>query len=173
MQRYRRNRNQDTQIILTETTTPYPRLTKFKISPHIKKGMSCGICGGRNYTETDFPQSILGFPWQPLFPLRVRPDLIPDRCRDMFCATTVSTTVPSSPGLSSDWKWSLFHRSCIRPEHKVDIGISDGLQAGWPGFDSRQGQEIFLYSTGFRVTWGPPSLLFSGFRGAVSVRVTK
>jgi hypothetical protein len=63
MQLYKRNRNEDIQIIiLTETTTTYPRLTKFKISPYIKKGISYGIYDGRNYTETDCPQSILGFP---------------------------------------------------------------------------------------------------------------
>jgi hypothetical protein len=31
---------------------------------------------------------------------------------------------------------------------------SDGLQAGWPGFKSWQGQEIFLYSTAFRLALG-------------------
>jgi hypothetical protein len=35
---------------------------------------------------------------------------------------------------------------------------SDGLQAGWPGFNSRQGQEIFLYSTASRLALGPTQL---------------
>jgi hypothetical protein len=37
---------------------------------------------------------------------------------------------------------------------------SDGLRAGRPGFDSRQGQEIFLYSTASRQVLGstqPPT----------------
>jgi hypothetical protein len=32
---------------------------------------------------------------------------------------------------------------------------SDGLRAGQPGFDCRQGQEIFLYSTASRLALGP------------------
>jgi hypothetical protein len=35
------------------------------------------------------------------------------------------------------------------------VGISDGLLAGWSEFYSRQGQEIFLFSTMSRLTLGP------------------
>jgi hypothetical protein len=30
-----------------------------------------------------------------------------------------------------------------------------GLWAGWPGFDSQQGQEIFLFTIKFRQVLGP------------------
>jgi hypothetical protein len=50
---------------------------------------------------------------------------------------------------------------------------SGGLQAGWSCFDSRKGQEIFLYSTVCRPTLGPtqppikwvPGSLFPGVKG--------
>jgi hypothetical protein len=36
---------------------------------------------------------------------------------------------------------------------------SDGLRAGWPGFDSRQGKRSFLFSAASRQTLGPTQLL--------------
>jgi hypothetical protein len=37
----------------------------------------------------------------------------------------------------------------------TEMDFYDGLGAGHPGFDSRQGQVIFLYSTASRPVLGP------------------
>jgi hypothetical protein len=34
---------------------------------------------------------------------------------------------------------------------------------GWMGFDSQEGQEIFLFSTASRPSLGPPSFLYKGY----------
>jgi hypothetical protein len=41
---------------------------------------------------------------------------------------------------------------------------SNRMQTGRPGFDTRDGQEIFLFSTGSWSLWGPFSLLLDGYR---------
>jgi hypothetical protein len=40
---------------------------------------------------------------------------------------------------------------------------SDGLQAEWQGFDSRQGK-TFFFTPAFRLALGPPSLLYKGYQ---------
>jgi hypothetical protein len=41
-------------------------------------------------------------------------------------------------------------------------------RAGWPGFDSRQGQEIFLFSIASRPALGPNQLLIQWVSGGCS-----
>jgi hypothetical protein len=45
---------------------------------------------------------------------------------------------------------------------------SDWLRAGWPGFDSRQRQESFLYSTASKLTLGPTQLHIQWVPGFLS-----
>jgi hypothetical protein len=48
---------------------------------------------------------------------------------------------------------------------------SEGLWAGRPGFDSRKGQEIFLYSTSSRPALGPAQPPTQWVPGALSLGV--
>jgi hypothetical protein len=50
---------------------------------------------------------------------------------------------------------------------------SDGLRAGRPGFDSRQGQELFIYSTASNLAFGPAKLPIQWAPGAVSPEVMR
>jgi hypothetical protein len=44
-----------------------------------------------------------------------------------------------------------------------NTGLGCGLDD--PGFRSRQGQEVFLFSKASNPSWGPPNLLFNGYWG--------
>jgi hypothetical protein len=48
------------------------------------------------------------------------------------------------------------------------VSVVTSPQAGQVGFDSRQGQELFLFATASRLSLGPlpPSLLSNGYRGS-------
>jgi hypothetical protein len=50
---------------------------------------------------------------------------------------------------------------------------SDGLRAGRQGFDSRQGQEIFLFSTASRPALGPTQPPTQWVAGALSLGVKR
>jgi hypothetical protein len=64
-------------------------------------------------------------------------------------------------------KQSVFHK----PEHLRRY--SNGLQTGRPGFDSRQGQEILLFSTGPRPSLGPTQPPIQWVPGALSPGVKR
>jgi hypothetical protein len=50
---------------------------------------------------------------------------------------------------------------------------SDGLRAGRPGFDSRQDQEIFLFSTAIRLALGPTQSPIQWVPGAISLGINR
>jgi hypothetical protein len=51
----------------------------------------------------------------------------------------------------------LYAAKYIKRSRDISVGIATRLQDGWQesGFDFRQGQEIFLFSTEFRLAFGP------------------
>jgi hypothetical protein len=54
---------------------------------------------------------------------------------------------------------------CLIISTTLDRRYSDGLRAGWQGFDSRQGQKIFLYSTASRLALWPTQPTIQWVRG--------
>jgi hypothetical protein len=57
--------------------------------------------------------------------------------------------------------------------HSSSVGMATRLRAGRPGFDSRQGQEIFLYFTSSRPALGLTQPPVQWVPGALSPGVTR
>jgi hypothetical protein len=60
---------------------------------------------------------------------------------------------------------------CLGKKSGYLIQYSNRLWAGWLGFHSWQGQEIFLFSTVFRLALGPTQLPIQWALGAFSLGV--
>jgi hypothetical protein len=57
------------------------------------------------------------------------------------------------------------HNICSRPTVHHALPVATGRRDSSGGIDPRQGKEIFLFTKMSTPALGPPSLLFSGYRG--------
>jgi hypothetical protein len=74
--------------------------------------------------------------------------------------------------IQAQLKWILKIHAKQKLNDTEDTSItkySDGLRAGWPGFDSRQGAKVSLHSTASRPVLGPTQPPTQWVSGALSL----